>query len=270
MSSYVELFEVNKEYPTPLGRYVVVDQFDLRMQKGDIVALIGHSGCGKSTIMSMVAGLNPLTSGVIIVAGKEVTGPGPDRAVVFQAPSLLPWLSAYENVKLGVDQVFRQAPRRQREAEARSALTLVGLDEAVDRHPAELSSGMQQRVGIARALALKPKMLLLDEPFGMLDSLTRMELQEVLLRLIEGNRTTALLVTHDVDEALFLADRVVMMTSGPRARVGAVLEVPFARPRTRTAVVEHPLYYELREQLIAFLSSQETQGTGRDGSEEAA
>jgi nitrate ABC transporter ATP-binding subunit len=264
MSSYVELFAVSKTYPTPSGAYVVTEHFDLRMERGEFVALIGHSGCGKSTVLSMIAGLNPLTSGDIVVAGSRVTGPGPDRAVVFQSPSLLPWLSAYDNVKLGVDNLFESAPRADRARITAEALKLVGLGGAQGKIPAELSSGMQQRVGIARALALRPKMLLLDEPFGMLDSLTRMELQEVLLGLIERDRTTALVVTHDVDEALFLADRVVMMTSGPAARVGEILDVPFSRPRVRAAVVEDPSYYELRERLISFLESQERQGSSTE------
>ncbi|HEY6556100.1 MAG TPA: ABC transporter ATP-binding protein [Polyangiaceae bacterium] len=269
MSAYVEFYQVTKEFPTPAGPAVVVDGFDLKMNEGEFAALIGHSGCGKSTVLGMAAGLTPLTSGGIIVANREVTAPGPDRAVVFQAPCLLPWLSALENVLLGVESVFGELSKRERDAEARRALMLVGLGDAMERYPAELSSGMQQRVGIARALALKPKMLLLDEPFGMLDSLTRMELQEVLLGLVERGHTTALIVTHDVDEALFLADRVVMMTSGPRAKVGAVLDVPFKRPRRRDAVLAHARYYELREELIGFLEAQEPQGAA-DATKKAA
>jgi nitrate/nitrite transport system ATP-binding protein len=264
MPGYVELYEVSKSYPTATGTYVVVEHFNLNMPRGEFVSLIGHSGCGKSTILSMIAGLNPLSGGGIVLAGREIMGPGPDRAVVFQAPCLLPWLSALDNVKLGVDRVFRNLPPAERSNIARETLSLVGLSDAASKFPRELSSGMQQRVGIARALALKPKMLLLDEPFGMLDSLTRMELQEILLKLIEKERTTALIVTHDVDEALFLADRVVMMTSGPHAKVGQILEVPFARPRVRAEVMEHPSYYELRAELITFLEEQEQQGTSRD------
>jgi nitrate ABC transporter ATP-binding subunit len=264
MSSYVELFQVKKTYPGPNGGSVVVDDFNLTMNNGEFLALIGHSGCGKSTVLSMIAGLNPLTAGVIIVAGREVTEPGPDRAVVFQSPCLLPWLSALDNVMLGVSRVFEREAHSAQLDRAVSALRTVGLEHALERFPAELSSGMQQRVGIARALALQPKMLLLDEPFGMLDSLTRMELQEVLLRVVEQDRTTALMVTHDVDEALFVADRVVMMTSGPNARVGGVVGIPFSRPRVRTSVLENPRYYELREELIAFLEAQEPEGTGRE------
>lgn len=266
MSAYVELYEVEKNYPTPEGKYVVLEHFNLRMKQSEFISLIGHSGCGKSTILSMIAGLNPLSSGDIVVASQRVTQPGPDRAVVFQAPCLLPWLTAYQNVSLGVDSVFRDLGKKERADIAASALELVGLGDSMSKLPRELSSGMQQRVGIARAFALKPKMLLLDEPFGMLDSLTRMELQEILLSLVEREKITALIVTHDVDEALFLADRVVMMTSGPNARVGQILDVPFERPRLRTEVVEHPRYYELREELIAFLESQISQGAHASGS----
>jgi nitrate ABC transporter ATP-binding subunit len=263
MTSYVELFEVKKEFPGPRGPAVIVEDFTLAMQKGEVVALIGHSGCGKSTVLGMLAGLSAVSSGFVVVAGKEVTEPGPDRAVVFQSPCLLPWLSAFDNVMLGVDRVFERESRASRRARTMAALETVGLADAVNRMPAQLSSGMQQRVGIARALSLEPKMLLLDEPFGMLDSLTRMELQEVLLGVVEQRRATALMVTHDVDEALFVADRVVMMTTGPRARVGGILRVDFPRPRRRTDVVEDPRYYELREALISFLESQEPQGTVR-------
>lgn len=260
MPSYVELYNVEKQYPGPGGGSTIVDGFDLRMHKGEFVSLIGHSGCGKSTVLSMIAGLTPVSGGDIVVAGRQVTEPGPDRAVVFQSPCLLPWMNALENVMLGVDRVFRRLPPEARRKHAAHFLGLVGLENAATKTPQELSSGMQQRVGIARALALEPVMLLLDEPFGMLDSLTRMELQEALLRVVERQQTTALIVTHDVDEALFLADRVVMMTSGPNAHVGEILEVPFDRPRARTSVVEDPRYYELRERLISFLEAQEPEG----------
>lgn len=264
MAAYIELCAVEKTYPVKSGKFVVVEGFNLRMARGEFVALIGHSGCGKSTLLAMMAGLLPVTSGDIVVAARVVTGPGPDRAVVFQSPCLLPWLTAFDNVRLGVDSVFSQLPARERRDRVAHALEVVGLGDAMRKRPAELSSGMQQRVGIARALALRPKLLLLDEPFGMLDSLTRMELQEILASLVEREGTTALMVTHDVDEALFLADRVVMMTTGPRAQVGQILAVPFARPRSREAVVDHPEYYSCREQLIAFLESQHPQGRSTD------
>jgi nitrate ABC transporter ATP-binding subunit len=253
MSSYLEISRLNKVYPTPKGPACIVKDFDLNVRKGEFIALIGHSGCGKSTVLSMIAGLNDVTSGGIILAGKEVTGPGPDRGVVFQAPCLLPWMTALENVMLGVDNVFYTADRHERRQIAEYYLTIVGLGDSMHKRPAELSQGMRQRVGIARAFALDPKMLLLDEPFGMLDSLTRMELQEVLVDLWRRDQKTAIIVTHDVDEAVFLADRVVMMTNGPEAEVGDILEIPFEHPRNRKELLESPDYYAMRDYLITFL-----------------
>lgn len=254
MSEYLVIDNLTKIYPTPRGQAIIVKDFNLRLRKGEFVTLIGHSGCGKSTVLSMVAGLNNITTGGIILAGKELVGAGPDRGVVFQSPCLLPWLTAYENVMLGVDQAFYTASREERGQIVEYYLTVVGLGDSMHKYPRELSQGMRQRVGIARAFALSPKMLLLDEPFGMLDSLTRFELQEVLLELWKKDQKTALMVTHDVDEALFLSDRVVCMTDGPEAEVGEVLEVPFERPRDRAQVMAHPDYYRLREQLISFLN----------------
>ena len=253
---YLEIFKLSKAYPTPRGPVVIVKDFDLGVAEGEFVSLIGHSGCGKSTVLSIVAGLNQATLGGIVLAGKEVTEAGPDRGVVFQAPCLLHWLSAVDNVLLGVDQVRPDLSSEKRREIAQRTLELVGLGDSFDKKPAELSAGMRQRVGLARAFALSPKLLLLDEPFGMLDSLTRIELQSVLIDLWAQDRKTALMVTHDVDEALFLSDRIVMMTSGPEARVGEILTVPFPRPRQRAAVTEHPEYYVLRERLIAFLEEQ--------------
>jgi nitrate ABC transporter ATP-binding subunit len=253
VNHYVELSQLTKTYPSPKGPQVIVKDFNLKIQKGEFITLIGHSGCGKSTVLSMLAGLNDITDGGIILAGKELVGAGPDRGVVFQSPSLLPWLTAYENVMLGVEQVFFTASKQERREIVEYYLTVVGLGDAMDKKPAELSQGMRQRVGIARAFALKPKMLLLDEPFGMLDTLTRYELQQVLIELWRKNKITALMVTHDVDEALFLSDRIVCMTDGPEAEVGDILEVNFPRPRERKAVMEHPDYYKLREHLIEFL-----------------
>jgi nitrate/nitrite transport system ATP-binding protein len=254
MSSFLEISQLGKIYPTPSGApAVIVENFDLKIRKGEFITLIGHSGCGKSTVLSMIAGLTDVTSGGVILAGKEVVGAGPDRGVVFQAPCLLPWLTAFENVMLGIDQVYYTASREEREQIAEYYLTVVGLADAMRKRPGELSQGMRQRCGIARAFALSPKMLLLDEPFGMLDSLTRYELQEVLLDLWQKDQKTALMVTHDVDEALFLSDRVVMMTNGPAATVGEILEVKFPRPRSRKQLLEDPEYYRLREQLIGFL-----------------
>jgi nitrate ABC transporter ATP-binding subunit len=253
MSDYLVIDNLTKIYPTSKGPAIIVKNFNLHIRKSEFVSLIGHSGCGKSTVLSMVAGLSEITGGGIILAGKELVGPGPDRGIVFQSPCLLPWLTAFENVMLGVDQVFYTASREERRQIAEYYLSVVGLAEAMRKKPAELSQGMRQRVGIARAFALSPRMLLLDEPFGMLDSLTRMELQQVLIELWRKDRKTALMVTHDVDEALFLADRIVCMTNGPEAGVGDILEVHFPRPRERKAVLEHPDYYRLREQLITFL-----------------
>ena len=253
MSSFIEISRLGKTYDTPKGPAVIVENFDLRIGKGEFITLIGHSGCGKSTVLSMVAGLTDVTSGGVILAGKEVVGAGPDRGVVFQAPCLLPWLTAFENVMLGVDQVYYTAAVEERRQIAEYYLALVGLADAMHKKPTELSQGMRQRCGIARAFALSPKMLLLDEPFGMLDSLTRVELQEVLIDLWQRDQKTALMVTHDVDEALFLSDRVVMMTNGPAATVGEILDVKFPRPRSRKQLLEDPEYYRLREELIGFL-----------------
>ena len=267
MSAYVELSDLTKIYDSPKGPAIIVKNFNLSIQKGEFVTLIGHSGCGKSTVLSMLAGLNDITGGGIILAGKELVGAGPDRGVVFQSPCLLPWLTAYENVMLGVDQVFYTASKGERRQIVEYYLNVVGLSDAMHKKPAELSQGMRQRVGIARAFALSPKMLLLDEPFGMLDSLTRFELQQVLIELWRKDKKTALMVTHDVDEALFLSDRIVMMTNGPEAEVGDVLEVKFPRPRHRKDVMEHPDYYKLREHLIEFLEVHAFRGKTPHGHE---
>jgi nitrate ABC transporter ATP-binding subunit len=250
---YLECWKLGRTFDAPGGPVAVVSDFDLNVAEGEFVSLIGHSGCGKSTVLSMVAGLLPRSAGAIILADREVRGPGPDRGVVFQAPCLLPWLSALDNVMLGVDQVYPRATRGQRRDVAVHYLRAVGLGDSLHKMPDELSGGMRQRVGIARAFALSPRMLLLDEPFGMLDQLTRFELQEVLLKVWREKRITALMVTHDVDEALFLSDRVAMMTNAPEARVGEILAIPFPRPRDRRLVMEHPEYYRLRERLIGFL-----------------
>jgi nitrate ABC transporter ATP-binding subunit len=255
---YLEISKVTKVFEGPTGPQTVVRDFDLKIGEGEFVCLIGHSGCGKSTVLSMTAGLQNITEGAIIIGGKEITGPGPDRGVVFQSPSLLHWLTALENVMLGVDQVYTQKPEKERVEIASHYLSLVGLGDALDKKPAELSAGMRQRVGLARAFALSPRVLLLDEPFGMLDSLTRIELQEALIELWRIDKKTALMVTHDVDEALFLSDRIAMMTQGPNAKLGGIIDVPFERPRTRRSVMEHPRYDELRDEIIAFLESQET------------
>jgi len=254
MSAYVDISGLSKAYPAPGGgMQVVVKNFNLRMTKGEFVTVIGHSGCGKSTQLMILAGLSEPTEGGIIISGKEIRGPGPDRGIVFQSPSLLPWMTAFENVMLGVEQVFFTATEQERRQIVEYYLTVVGLGDSMKKYPAELSQGMRQRVGIARAFALKPKMLLLDEPFGMLDSLTRYELQAVLLNLWRREHITTMMVTHDVDEALYLSDRVVCMTDGPEATIGEILEVPFARPRDRLQVLESPEYPALRANLIGFL-----------------
>ncbi|MGH8557202.1 MAG: ABC transporter ATP-binding protein [Methylococcales bacterium] len=252
---YLEFAQVGKTYRTPDGRGMVkvVDGFDLMMKKGEFVSIIGHSGCGKSTVLSMTAGLNEVSEGGIVLDHKEVVTAGPDRGVVFQAPSLFPWLTAFENVALGVEKVYPHARPDERTDIIEYYLTRVGLGDSLHKKAAELSNGMRQRVGIARAFALSPKLLLLDEPFGMLDSLTRWELQEVLMEVWERTHVTAIIVTHDVDEAILVADRVVMMTNGPNAKVGKIEEIHLPRPRTRKKLLEHPDYYKYRESLLSFL-----------------
>lgn len=259
MSNYIpptlELHRLNKAYPAPGGgQSVIVREFSLRLAKGEFTTVIGHSGCGKSTVLAIVAGLSDATSGGMILGGRETTEAGPDRGVVFQSPSLLPWMTALGNVMLGVDQVYFTAGKAERRQLAEYYLSIVGLGEAMHKYPAELSQGMKQRVGIARAFALQPRMLLLDEPFGMLDSLTRGELQQVLLDLWSKCQITTLMVTHDVDEAVFLSDRVVMMTDGPEAEIGDILRIPLARPRDREAMLQDPESRELRHHLLTFLN----------------
>jgi nitrate/nitrite transport system ATP-binding protein len=253
--NYVELFNLSKVYPSPKGPVAIVKNFNLKIKKGEFIALIGHSGCGKSTVLSMLAGLTDISDGAIILANHELDGAGPDRGVVFQSPSLLPWMTAFENVMLGVEQVFSTASAEERKQIVEYYLTVVGLSDSMHKKASELSQGMRQRVGIARAFALKPKMLLLDEPFGMLDSLTKFELQEVLVEMWKKNQITTLMVTHDVDEAIFLADRVVMMTDGPEADVGEIFDVPFPHPRKRADILTHPNYFQCRDALISFLET---------------
>ncbi|MEO1292768.1 MAG: nitrate ABC transporter ATP-binding protein, partial [Pseudomonadota bacterium] len=254
---FLHFSKLNKVYPTPKGPLTVVEDFELTLKKGEFVTLIGHSGCGKSTVLTMAAGLNEITKGAIVLDDKHVAGADPERAVVFQSPSLFPWLTAKENVAVGVNRVYPKASRAERQDVVEYYLERVGLADAMDKPAAELSNGMQQRVGIARAFALSPKLLLLDEPFGMLDSLTRWELQEVLMEVWSRTQVTAICVTHDVDEAILLADRCVMMTNGPNATIGNIMEVDLPRPRTRKALLEHPDYYAYREELLEFLEAYE-------------
>ncbi len=253
---YLEFSKLSKIYPTPDGNSTVkvVDGFDLKMKKGEFISIIGHSGCGKSTVLSMTAGLNSISEGGIILDNREIDGAGPDRGVVFQAPSLFPWLTAFENVMLGVDKVYPHASKSERQDIVEYYLTRVGLGDALRKKAGDMSNGMRQRVGIARAFALSPKLLLLDEPFGMLDSLTRWELQEVLMEVWERTQVTAIVVTHDVDEAILLADRVVMMTNGPHAKIGKIQEIDLPRPRTRKALLAHDDYYHYRESILSFLT----------------
>lgn len=253
---YLEFANLSKIYPTPDGNSTVkvVDGFDLKMHKGEFISIIGHSGCGKSTVLSMTAGLNEISEGGIILDNREIDGAGPDRGVVFQAPSLFPWLTAFDNVMLGVDKVYPHATQEERNDIVEYYLTRVGLADAMFKKAKDMSNGMRQRVGIARAFALSPKLLLLDEPFGMLDSLTRWELQEVLMEVWERTHVTAIVVTHDVDEAILLADRVVMMTNGPHAKIGKIQKIDLPRPRSRKALLEHPDYYRYRESLLGFLN----------------
>ncbi len=253
---YLEFSQLSKIYPTPDGNSTVkvVDGFDLKMKKGEFVSIIGHSGCGKSTVLSMTAGLNSISEGGIVLDNREIDGAGPDRGVVFQAPSLFPWLTAFENVTLGVDKVYPHATKAERNDIVEYYLNRVGLGDALQKKAGDMSNGMRQRVGIARAFALSPKLLLLDEPFGMLDSLTRWELQEVLMEVWERTHVTAIVVTHDVDEAILLADRVVMMTNGPHAKIGKIEIIDLPRPRTRKALLAHPDYYKYRESLLTFLA----------------
>jgi nitrate/nitrite transport system ATP-binding protein len=259
VDKFAEFYNVTKTYPSAQGPLTVVDRFTLDVRKGEFISLIGHSGCGKSTVLSMIAGLTEVSDGGIALDGREVVAAGPDRGVVFQAPNLLPWLTARENVAVGVDRVYPHASAGERRDITEYYLARVGLSDALDKHASELSNGMKQRVGLARAFALSPKLLLLDEPFGMLDALTRWELQEVLMEIWQRTRVTAICVTHDVDEAILLADRVVMMTNGPRARIGKVMKVDLPRPRTRKALLEHPHYYAYRDELMRFLEEHERQ-----------
>ncbi|WP_298260984.1 ABC transporter ATP-binding protein [uncultured Litoreibacter sp.] len=254
---YLVFSKLHKVYPTPKGPLTVVEDFNLKVNKGEFISLIGHSGCGKSTVLTMAAGLNPISKGAIRLDGWNVEGADPERAVVFQSPNLFPWLSAKENVAIGVDKVYPRASQSERQDVIEYYLERVGLADSMDKQASSMSNGMKQRVGIARAFALSPKLLLLDEPFGMLDSLTRWELQEVLMEVWSRTKVTAVCVTHDVDEAILLADRVVMMTNGPQATIGKITDVNLPRPRTRKALLEHPDYYNYRAEVLDFLEEYE-------------
>jgi len=251
--SYFEAINLGKTYKTPAGDAVIVQGFDLKMNEGEFVCVIGHSGCGKSTVLSMVAGLGGISEGSVILGSREIDGAAPDRGVVFQSPCLLPWMTTWDNVMIGIEQVFYHATKAERHQICEYYLAAVGLHEAMHKKPGELSGGMRQRVGLARAFALSPKMLLLDEPFGMLDKLTKFELQQVLLDLWQRERLTAMMITHDVDEAIYLADKVVMMTNGPAAKVGDILEIDLERPRDRKEIMATDKYLAYRDHLVGFL-----------------
>jgi nitrate/nitrite transport system ATP-binding protein len=254
MDSYLQVENAQMVFNTKKGSFIALRDVDLTVRQGEFVSIIGHSGCGKSTLLNLIAGLIEPTSGALLCAGREIAGPGPERAVVFQNHSLLPWLTCFGNVHLAVECVFGAIESRAKlDQRAEAALDLVGLTASRDKLPHEISGGMKQRVGIARALAMQPKVLLLDEPFGALDALTRAQLQEELMRITAAQGTTAVMVTHDVDEAVLLSDRIVMMTNGPAATIGEILEVNLPRPRNRLALAEDPRYVRLRGEVLKFL-----------------
>jgi nitrate/nitrite transport system ATP-binding protein len=254
MQGYLTIEQVGMTFDTGSGRFPALSNVSLSIQKGEFVSIIGHSGCGKSTLLNIVAGLTRPTTGAVLLDGAVVDEPGPDRAVVFQNHSLLPWLSAYANVRLAVDKVFgKTKSTRERDEWTRHNLSLVKMDHALQKKPDELSGGMRQRVGIARALAMQPKILLLDEPFGALDALTRAHLQDTVMDIHHTTRNTAIMITHDVDEAVLLSDRIVMMTNGPSATIGDVCEVGLERPRRRLAVVDSGEYVRCRKMVMQFL-----------------
>ena len=251
---YVHVEKVDMTFQTKRGPFAALREIDLSVQKGEFIALIGHSGCGKTTLLNLVAGLIEPTSGVLLCAGREIAGPGPERAVVFQNHSLLPWLSCFDNVYLAVERVFAATEKKaDLKRRTHEALAMVGLGHAEHKMTHEVSGGMKQRVGIARALAMQPKVLLLDEPFGALDALTRARLQDELTRIVQAAGSTVLMVTHDVDEAVLLADRIVMMTNGPAATIGDIVAVDLPRPRDRVALAKDPRYHALRSVVLEFL-----------------
>jgi nitrate/nitrite transport system ATP-binding protein len=253
-NAYLSIEMVDKSFNTGGGASEVLKQISLTVDRGEYISIIGHSGCGKSTLLNIVAGLTDATSGAVLLDGEAVSSPGPDRAVVFQNHSLLPWLTVYENVSLAVDKVFSGLKSKAERAEwTMRNLELVQMAHARSKRPAEISGGMKQRVGIARALAMQPKVLLLDEPFGALDALTRAHLQDQVMQIHATLGNTVLMITHDVDEAVLLSDRIVMMTNGPAARIGEVLDVPLARPRRRIELAADPVYIQCRSAVLKFL-----------------
>ncbi|MHC8354162.1 ABC transporter ATP-binding protein [Pseudomonas sp. LB3P81] len=254
MTKFVELTQVSKHFDTKKGRFQALSNVNLSIAHGEFVSLIGHSGCGKSTVLNLIAGLLEANGGGLICNGREIDGPGPERAVVFQNHSLLPWLTCFGNVHLAVEKVFgKRENKAALKARTEAALAMVGLDHAMHKHPNEISGGMKQRVGIARALAMEPKILLMDEPFGALDALTRAHLQDELLRIVAATQSTVVMVTHDVDEAVLLSDRIVMMTNGPAATVGEILSVDLTKPRNRLVLANDPKYHRYRTTVLEFL-----------------
>ena len=259
MSHIIRVQQVSQRFNTASGEFLALDNVSFDIHQGETLSLIGHSGCGKSTLLNLIAGLSRPSRGVLLCDNREIAGPGPERAVVFQNHSLLPWLTAFQNVELAVQQVFKG---RLSKAEMRDwiehNLNRVQMSHAMHKRPGEISGGMKQRVGIARALAMKPRVLLLDEPFGALDALTRAHLQDSVMRIQQELNTTIVLITHDVDEAVLLSDRVLMMTNGPAARVGEILPVDLPRPRSRVALADDPRYHQLRQQVLHFLYEKQT------------
>ena len=253
-SKYIEIQGVAQSFKTKKGPFCALKDIDLTVAKGEFVALIGHSGCGKSTLLNLIAGLTTPTAGTLLCANREIAGPGPERAVVFQNHSLLPWLTCFDNVHLGIERVFGATETKaQLRARTDAALAMVGLSHAAQKRPGEISGGMKQRVGIARALAMEPKVLLMDEPFGALDALTRAKLQDELLDIVARTQSTVVMVTHDVDEAVLLSDKIVMLTNGPAATIGEVLPVDLPRPRSRVTLADNPAYLGYRKAVIDFL-----------------
>ena len=254
MTAFIDIHGAEMVFNTKKGRFHALRDINLKINKGEFIALIGHSGCGKSTLLNLIAGLLLPSEGALICDNKEIAAPGPERAVVFQNHSLLPWLTCFENVYLAVERVFgAKESKAQLKARTQAALELVNMAHAATKRPNEISGGMKQRVGIARALAMEPKVLLMDEPFGALDALTRAHLQDELLKIVARTQSTVVMVTHDVDEAVLLSDRIVMMTNGPAATIGEVLDVPLARPRNRVELAEDPTYMHCRKAVIDFL-----------------
>jgi nitrate/nitrite transport system ATP-binding protein len=251
---FLSLKNIEKRFQIPSKEdYVALTDVNLEIKENEIISIIGHSGCGKSTLLNMISGLDAQTSGDIILENRHVLGPGPERAVVFQNHSLLPWLSVYQNIELAVKKVMPELSKEELQERVQKFITMVNLDHAKDKRPDEISGGMKQRVGIARALSIQPKVLLMDEPFGALDSLTRANLQEHLMRIQQNVKNTVIIITHDIDEAVLLSDRVIMMTNGPKATIGEILEVNLQRPRNRVELQSDPEYIRCREAILSFL-----------------